>query len=255
MKISIVTPSYNSSRYIRETIQSVHEQSYRNFEHIVVDGQSTDQTVKILAQYPHLRWISEPDRGQSDAINKGLRMATGEILAWQNADDLYMPYTFKTVVDFFRANPEVDIIYGNYAVIDERGQELFRIEVPRWNRWLFAHGRFVPLQPTVFWRRRVSDTIGELDLNLHYCMDVDFFARASKQFTFAAIPVLLGKFRSHDTSKTQSGRHTQDVLKEYKAVLSRHYNYGVVDGLLFNLFQTRAGLARKVLDKLARRRQ
>src|SRR5690606_27839393 len=101
----------------------------------------------------------------------------------------------------------------------ERGRELFRIKAPRWNRWLFAHGRFVPLQPTVFWRRRVSDTIGGLDPGLHYCMDVDFFARASKHFTFAAIPVLLGKFRAHDTSKTQSGRHTQEIHREYKAIL------------------------------------
>lgn len=246
MKFTIVTPTYNNAAYLEEIIQNIRTQSYQNFEHIVVDGGSTDNTVEILRRYPHLCWISEKDRGQSDAINKGFRLGTGDILAWQNADDLYFPDTFQIVADFFRQNPEVDLVYGNYQLIDHNGIWLSDVYPIQWNRWLFAHGRFVPIQPTTFWRRQVYETIGELDESLHYCMDVDFFARAARQFNFARIPAMLGKFRIHLESKTHNPGNQHKVHQEHKQVLSRHFDYNIIDNLFFYLFLYRGKITRKI---------
>jgi len=195
MKISIVTPTYNSENYVQQTLDSIHNQSYKNIEHIVVDGLSTDKTLDIVKSYPQIKWTSEKDNGQSHAINKGFRMATGDIFAWQNADDIYCENALETVVNFFTNNPDVDVVYGSYKLIDSEGNWICDVNPIEWNEWLFAHGRFVPLQPTVFWRKRVADEVGTLNEELHYCMDVDFFARAVKRgFRFAKIPAVIGAF-------------------------------------------------------------
>jgi len=239
MKISIVTPTYNSEKYIQKTLDSIHDQAYKNIEHIVFDGLSTDKTIEIVKSYPQIKWISERDNGQSDALNKGFRIATGEILAWQNADDIYYPETFQLVVDYFNAHPEVDIVYSDYSVIDASGKWICNVYPPNWNLWLFSHARFVPFQPTVFWRRKVYEAVGELDEQLHYCMDVDFFAKASKKFTFAKIPKILGAFRVHEGSKTQQKKNAASVEKENKLVLSRSFNYKFIDYVFFFLFLKR----------------
>ena len=249
MKFSIVTPSYNSGAYIEETIQSVRQQSYKNFEHIVIDGCSTDNTTAILEQHDHLCWVSEPDRGQSDAINKGFRLADGDIFAWQNADDLYFPQTFETVAAFFQQHPSVDFVYGYYQLIDTDGEWICDVRPGEWNQWLFAHGRGSPLQPTVFWRRRISERVGEIDERLHYCMDIDFFARACKHFSFRRIPEMLGQFRVHPESKTQAGTNRQKIMKENREVLSRHFDYSRLDHALFTAFRYRARLARSVKER------
>src|SRR5580658_3296860 len=129
-KLSIVTPSFNQAQFIEATLRSVKSQHYPALEHIVVDGASTDSTVEILKRFAampgweHLRWISEEDRGQSDAINKGFRMATGDIIGWLNSDDRYRPGCFRAVVEAFKANPDIDILYGDYTWIDETGRIL-----------------------------------------------------------------------------------------------------------------------------------
>lgn len=250
MKISIITPSFNSSLYIRETIEDIQRQTYTDYEHIIVDAVSNDGTLDIFKQYPEIKWISEKDSGQSDAINKGFAMSTGDILAWQNADDLYFPNTFELVTRFFQENPQVDIVYGDYQLIDQYGDWVCDVKPPEWNEWLFAHGRFVPMQPTVFWRKHVYEEIGDLDESLHYCMDVDYFARTAKQnFTFAKIPSMLGKFRVHTDSKTQSGINEQKIHAEHKKVLSRTYNYSKLDELIFNLYYSRAKIGRMFKGK------
>jgi glycosyltransferase involved in cell wall biosynthesis len=246
MKISIITPSYNSEKYIAETIESVKNQSYKNFEHIVIDGLSSDTTVKILHQYPHLHWISERDNGQTDAINKGFRLANGDILAWQNADDLYFPHTFERVIDYFKNNPQVDIVYGYYDLIDSESKFICKVKPIAWNYWLFKHGRFVPMQPTVFWRRKVYEEIGDLDTSLHYCMDVDFFARVSKKFKFSLIPEFLGKFRVHENSKTHNENNHNEVYDEYNQVMIKNFNLTVVDQIIMRLFKLRGELIKKL---------
>lgn len=249
MKISIVTPTYNSAAYLEETIHSILNQSYKNFEHIIIDGQSTDNTVDLIKKYSHIQWFSEKDNGQSNAINKGFRLATGDILAWQNSDDLYFPDTFETVVDFFQKNPDVDIVYGYYQLIEAGGEWICDVKPIDWNLWLFAHGRFVPVQPTVFWRRKVYELVGDLDESLHYCMDVDFYCRSSKEFKFACIHKFLGKFRVHPQSKTQNVANIKKIRQEWKAILSHSFNYSFMDSLICDFFYYRSLLAKSLKTK------
>jgi glycosyltransferase involved in cell wall biosynthesis len=248
-QISIVTPSFNASKYLQQAIDSIRNQTWPHFDHVVVDGMSTDGTIEILSKNRHLRWISEKDNGQSDALNKGFKMTTGEILAWQNADDLYLDHTFEIVAKFFLKNPSVGLVYGDYQLIGENGSWICDVHPPKWNKWLFVHGRFVPLQPTVFWRRSVYEKVGELDTSLHYCMDVDFFSRASKWFEFAHIPKVLGQFRVHQESKTQNKSNYLKVRAEYQSVLSRNFSYNGLDKMLFFLFQERKRLASRIKRK------
>jgi glycosyltransferase involved in cell wall biosynthesis len=124
-KISIITPSFNQGRFIADAIESVANQDYQNKEHIIIDAQSTDETLDVLksySHYKHLKWISEPDKGQSDALNKGFKLANGDIIGWLNADDFYHKKCFTSVVDFFNKNTSVDILYGDYHWIDDKGK-------------------------------------------------------------------------------------------------------------------------------------
>ena len=121
LKISIITPSLNMGRFLEQSIQGVLYQNYSNWEHIVIDGGSQDETLAILKKYPHLKWISEPDRGLSDALNKGIRMATGDIIGWCCADDYYLPGAFKVCIDSFQNDPTLMFLYGDYRRIDADG--------------------------------------------------------------------------------------------------------------------------------------
>lgn len=244
-KFSIVTPAYNSGNYIEATIRSIAEQDYPAIEHIVIDGGSNDGTLDILERYPHLQWISERDRGQSDAINKGFARVSGDIIAWQNADDLYLPGAFAAVAEVFATHPEVDVVYGNYQTIDTAGRVICDVTARPWNQWAFAHGRFVPMQPATFWRRRLNEAVGALDTNLNYCMDVDFFSRAARQgFAFVKLDRCLGQFRIHAESKTASSLYNAATFDEFKRVLASHFNYSPLDYLFCNVFYYRGVLVR-----------
>lgn len=254
MKISIITPTFNSARYIKETIDSIQQQSYTNFEHIIVDGDSKDDTMEIIRSYQGIQFLSERDTGQSNAINKGLRMATGDILAWQNADDLYSKDTFKIVVDYFNDNPSVDIVYGNYQLIDSESKWICNVYPIEWNKWMFSHGRFCPLQPTVFWRKKVSDQVGLLNESLHYCMDVDFFSRiVNEGFTFSRISEILGQFRVHTLSKTQNKLNESKVAREYKDVLAANFDFKFIDNVAFTFFQWRSRFAKTIKQKFLKK--
>ena len=247
MKISIITPSYNSSDYIEETINSIQNQSYQEFEHIVVDGASQDGTIDILKKYSNIYWISEPDYGQSNAINKGFRLASGDIFAWQNADDLYFPYTFEVVAETFQKYPEIDIIYGDYQIIDAQGNKKCDVNSVDWNLWLFKHGRFVPTQPTAFWRRKVYESVGDLNENLYYCMDLDFFCRAAcKQFNFFKVNKSLGQFRRHPNSKTSNPQNDKHIYKEKKTILTRNFHFSFLDLIYSDFFYYRGKLAKNI---------
>ncbi|TXK44904.1 glycosyltransferase [Pontibacter qinzhouensis] len=254
MKISVIIPVYNGEKYIKETLDSIFEQTYRNFEVIVMDGASIDKTAEIVAQYPNVKFYSRKDKGQSDAINHGFKYATGDILAWQNADDVYFPYTFNEVVNFFKQNTNADLIYGYYHLIDEKSNWICDVKPILWNKWKFKHGRFCPVQPTVFWRKNVYESKGQLRLDLNYCMDVDFYASISKKFNICLLPKFLGKFRVHQESKTQNINNKKSIMQEYYQVLSQHFKYNKINRLLFYIFQKRADIAstikRKWLKKL-----
>lgn len=222
-KISIITPSYNQGQYIEQTIQSVLGQKYPNLEYIVMDGGSTDQTVRILKKYSkQLTWVSEPDHGQTDAINKGLRLSTGDIVAYLNSDDSYEPHALKTIALYLRSHPRTQFVYGKGQLIDAKGKPIgFYNDSQATTESL--HGGCVISQPTAFWTKNVATQIGEFDESFHFTMDYDFWVRVSKKFKMVYLPDVLANTRIHNATKTSSQTHK--LHKEAIRVQKTHYHY------------------------------
>jgi glycosyltransferase involved in cell wall biosynthesis len=202
--ISVVTPSYNQGAFIEKTIQSVLDQDYPNFEHIVIDGGSTDGTIEILYRFPYLNWISEKDSGQSQALNKGFRKAKGEIIAWINSDDWYEPGAFLAVAEFFLQHPEKAVVMGDCQLVDAQGIP-FRIVVNKERKredilkfWLPYS---IPTQPSVFFRKELLDKFGLLDETLHFAMDYDLWMRFAASSAFPHIDRVLSDYRFHPGAK------------------------------------------------------
>lgn len=229
LKISIVTPSFNQAAFIEETLRSVESQKYPNLEHIVVDGGSTDATINILKRYSampgweHLRWISERDRGQTDALNKGFRCATGDIIGWLNSDDLYQPGCLAAISTAFLAHDHADFIYGDYIIIDDKGKVLISKKEIDFDWDIMLCGLNYIAQPNVFFRRRVLDRVGYLNESLHYIMDYEFWLRAaSNGLTFQRIPSILAACRWHLNAKTVS--LTARAHHEIATVREKYWN-------------------------------
>lgn len=222
-KMTVVTPAYNGAAFLEATIRSVLLQGYPNLEYIVIDGGSKDGTVEIIRRYaPWLTyWCSEPDRGQSHALNKGFAQSTGDWLAWLNADDLYLPNALSAVAATARRRPETDWIIGVLRWIDEHGADLgTTVPTPftavtnpaQWGgrRWLAqvcfrGSGLFCP-QPVSFWSRRAHETVGPLDETLHYSMDLDRWGKlAYYHFEPTLIDAELAGFRLHAAQKSGGG--------------------------------------------------
>jgi glycosyltransferase involved in cell wall biosynthesis len=207
--ISVVTPSFNQVSFIGEAMESVRRQNNNNCEHLVIDGMSTDGTVELLRSQPenmdgNLFWTSERDSGQSEALNKGFQRANGEIIGWLNSDDRYRANCFDHVVKAFKENPNVDIIYGDYAMVDEVGKMLkIRREI-EFNAFILLYHRILYIPTTAtFFRRRIFEEGNWLDERLQYAMDLEFFIRLSARgYRFKHIPQLLGDFRMQPNSKT-----------------------------------------------------
>lgn len=206
--VSIVTPSFNQAAFIERTIHSVLSQNYPNLEYIVVDGGSTDGTLEILKKYEgRLRWISEKDNGQSNAINKGFRMAKGEILGWLNSDDIYLRGALDRIARHFAAHDETMMVYGEGYIIDEKDRVKCRFPFtePKFDLGkLIYHGDYI-LQQSTFFRRGIFDHIGMIDESLHYGMDWDLFIRIGKRFRVDYIPEFMGCIREHNLAKTSVG--------------------------------------------------
>jgi glycosyltransferase involved in cell wall biosynthesis len=215
-RISIITPSYNQAQFIEETIRSVLLQNYTPLEYIVVDGGSNDGTLEILRRYETwLSWISEPDSGQTDAINKGLRMATGDVLAYLNSDDIYFLNGVRIIADYMRRRPELGLVYGDCRVLDEAGKAIG--DLPRHPfdlRRTIERGEFLPQQAT-FWRREAMAKVGMFDDTLHYAMDYEYFIRLARTFPVGYVSETVAGFRMQATSKTvsQSERHWREALR------------------------------------------
>jgi Glycosyl transferase family 2 len=184
-KISIITPSYNQGHFIEETIRSVVSQGYPNLEYIIIDGDSTDDTVEVIRRYESqiTYWVSEPDRGQTHAINKGLAIATGDILAYLNSDDYYLPGTLQKIADYFQKHPQISLCHGHCRYVDEQGNKIgeqiadiskFDEIIDLWGVW-WRKRQFV--QPEVFWSRRITEQIGRFNESLYYVMDYEYWCR------------------------------------------------------------------------------
>ena len=205
--VSVITPSYNQGHFIRATIDSVLGQDYNNIEYIIVDGASTDATRSILEEYgDRLRWVSEEDRGQTDAINKGIRMSHGDIIAYLNSDDIYLPGTVARIAAEFIRHPDVDFLYGDLYAIDRDGDILSKIKTIPFDRKILLFDANFISQPASFYRRSLFDKIGYFDDTLHYLMDYEFFLRAAaNNIRFKLVKNYLSAIRYHDECKTVSG--------------------------------------------------
>ncbi|MEJ5961331.1 glycosyltransferase family 2 protein [Pedobacter immunditicola] len=222
-KISIVSPSFNQGQFIEDAILSVLNQQYENFEHIIIDGGSTDNTIDILMKYPHLIWISEKDEGQSDAINKGFNRATGDIIGWLNTDDYYLEGSFRKIAENFKLY-ECDIVYGDVQFVDKNKKftrkGMSRIPI----KWLIFFHCYIH-SAAFFFKREVLDKGIRIDPKIHITMDKDFFANIFYTgFKFKYIHETLTSFRWHENNKSLDTKEVRDVINNEGILILNKYS-------------------------------
>jgi glycosyltransferase involved in cell wall biosynthesis len=231
LKFSVITPSYNQGQFIKDNIKSVLDQNYPNFEHIIIDGGSTDNTINILKKYPHLIWKSEKDRGQTHAINKALKIASGDVIAWLNSDDMYCEDAFHTVNEFFVNNKDKYCLTGNLIHIDENGDFLAKKKAVKVTYdGLLNHGQCVQ-QMSTFFRKSVFEEVGFFDESYHYSMDHEMWVRISAKYDFFTIDKYIAKFRKYKETKTSTS--SIEFVKEIIKLKRKH------NGKIFTLYNVR----------------
>ena len=211
--ISIITPSYNQSSYLKQTIDSVLAQDIPGMEYVVIDGGSTDGSVELIRFYEDRLsgWVSEKDRGQADAVNKGAARTKGEIIGWLNSDDLYLPGAVRKALNYLRDHPEVDAVYGDVLSIDGEGKLINVMRFAQYSPQDLMSFRVIS-QPGVFFRRSAWERAGGLDLSYHYLLDHHLWLRMTAGGKFAYLPEPLAAARFHPAAKNRA--HTEDFGKE-----------------------------------------
>jgi len=274
VKFSIITPSFNHAHFLRDCIESVRAQEETSWEHLVMDGGSTDGTLAILREYPHLQWISEPDRGMSEAINKGFRRARGDWVMWLNADDYLLPGALAKVAAFADRNRESDVIYGRWQSVDAQKRLLSAGHSLPYFRLMNIHSYPAIFSTACFYRKKTTVDEGFLVREeLRYCMDVEYYARlgtAGKRFTH--LPQTLAAFRQHGANLSLKHFGARDlagqlelqklfaestaIRRAYGITLSSHqYFSGLFDALLFAGFGGAKVILRLVYNWIAGQRR
>jgi glycosyltransferase involved in cell wall biosynthesis len=247
--ISIVTSSLNQGKYIEENIKSVLNQKYPHFEHIVIDGGSIDGTIDILKKYKHLIWVSEKDRGQSEATNKGFRKAKGEIIGWLNSDDYYEPNAFFTVIQNLNRAERRYLVFGDCYTINEKGDRIGYIkgQLPHPKDWFkyWKKDYRIP-SASVFFYKDIFGKVRYLDENIHYVMDDDYFLRINEHYQFHYIEQPLSNMRIHDCAKTSL--RGEMFEREWFGILKKQWaNLPFIDryAYLYNALSFRSNILRE----------
>ncbi|MFC1593791.1 glycosyltransferase family 2 protein [Candidatus Omnitrophota bacterium] len=204
-KISVVTPSLNQAQYLEKTILSVLNQNYPNLEYIIIDGASTDGSVEIIKKYEKYLsyWESNPDRCHTDALNKGFRRCTGEIIGWQNSDDFYLPGAFIRVGSLFAKQPKLDVVFGDKVLVDENDNYLFEFKYVPFSLGSLVHEGNIIVNESAFWKRSLFDKVGYIDEQWYFSMDYEFFLRLGlAKVNFKHIPEFFGAMHYHSDTKT-----------------------------------------------------
>ena len=226
LKITVVTPSYNQGKFLEDTIRSVVNQDYPSLEYIIIDGGSNDHSTDIIRRYERqlAYWVSEKDKGQADAVNKGIMRSSGDIVGWLNSDDIYLPNTLRRVAQYFESYRDAEVIYGNHVVTDQSNNPLWvKKEIPFSIRRLEHHSYMS--QPATFIRRSAIEKVGLLDENLYFLLDWEYFIRLGKVCKFRHVPEVFATYRLHRIAKTAVQSGQERFAEEKEKVMKLHkYN-------------------------------
>lgn len=230
-KLSIITPVYNSIAFIEKCINNVIDQNCdEDLEHLIIDAGSTDGTLDIIKsyadKYPHIRYLSEPDNGQSDAMNKGIKLAKGEIISFLNADDAYYPFTLRRILQIFKERKNIDFITGNCKVLSREGDLIYLNRPKRVQAYhLFSYSEAFPVNPVAyFYKKAIHDKAGFYDESDHNTMDYDFILRASLVTNIVYYNEDWGYAIYHDGSKTQQDLANNVMFEKKRKTFERNYS-------------------------------
>jgi glycosyltransferase involved in cell wall biosynthesis len=251
-KISVVTPTFNGIATLRETIESVLTQDYKNWEHIIIDGGSTDGTLDLVRTYPHLRWISEKDQGHYHAMNKGIQRASGEIVAILNADDCYREGALRTVAGAFIRNPEWDALFGDVVYVDGKSREIFRREEACYDYDVlrFSNICYV-IHPTLFVKKDVYDRLG-------FYRDKEFLNAADGEFILRLgqagcrvghVKMLLANYRFHESGQSADSRVNRNTAREWRIICQAHGMPSGFRRMLFSIYYRSKRQAQKLIHR------
>jgi glycosyltransferase involved in cell wall biosynthesis len=221
-KISVITPSFNCAPFIGQTIESVLAQKYENLEHIVMDGGSQDGTVDVLKKYPHLRWTSEKDKGEGDALNKALKQVTGDIVHWLNGDDWIEPGVYHRVAQEMNPAAGRHVVYGKTNMVDDNGKLLWikqsspqmglELLLRFWRNYMQVH------QPSTFYSRQLVDDLGPFNQELHYSIDLEYWLRIALRYSFHYVDMIMSTMRVRSDAKSTAGIAPQ-IQSHWKVLL------------------------------------